>query len=77
MGDLPLEGTARNIQGGIMTEQKDTDWTRRMRDAAPDLLEALKEARDHIARSAPDWHYRTQEMLATIDKAIAKAEGKE
>lgn len=45
--------------------------------AAPDLLAALKEARDHIAGSAPDWHYRTQEMLSAIDKAIDKAEGRE
>ena len=43
--------------------------------AAPDLLEALKDARDHIHGSAPDWHNRTREMVAEIDAAIAKAEG--
>ena len=42
---------------------------------APDLLEVLEEAREHIAYSAPQWHYRTQEIIAKIDAAIAKAKG--
>jgi len=37
-----------------------------------ELVEALKEARIHIAGSAPDWHYRTREILAVVDTAIAK-----
>jgi len=45
------------------------------REAAPDLLEALEAARDHIAYSAPGWHYRTRDMVAQIDAAIAKARG--
>ena len=43
--------------------------------AAPDMLEVLREAREHVAGSAPEWHYRTQEMVALIDAVIAKATG--
>lgn len=41
--------------------------------AAPDLLAALKEAREYVSGAAPDWHKQTQETLAVIDAAIAKA----
>jgi hypothetical protein len=41
--------------------------------AAPDLYDALKEARDALC-SHPD--YQTKESLAMFDAAIAKAEGR-
>ena len=46
-------------------------------DLMAELVEALKEARIHIAGSAPDWHYRTREILAVVDTALAKIKEKQ
>ena len=73
------------ISGGIPPKHPAfascTPYVRADLSASPEvvkeLLAALREARDHIAGSAPDWHYGTQEMLATIDAVLAKLEGGE
>ena len=38
-------------------------------------VEVLESAREHIAYSAPEWHYRTRDMVASIDATLAKIGG--
>lgn len=45
------------------------DWER----VGPKLVEALKDAREHIRGSAPEWHYATQDAVKAIDDALAPA----
>lgn len=44
--------------------------------AAPDLLRELRRAREVIAVNFPQWGRDVKPLLAPIDAAIAKAEGK-
>lgn len=58
-----------------MTERS----TKALKDAAPDLLAALKASREVVAKESgdngPDYSSRMLLLLAEIDAAISKAEG--